>query len=207
MAFIRVIEDDQASGRARELFDAELAKDGHVWNLTRLLAMRPGVLDAWRGLIGAIRSTLDLRRYELVTFAAARALRASYCMLAHGSILRDQVLDADRVAALARDPSTAGLPPAEVAMMEFAAKIATEADRVTQADVDRLRAFGFSDPEVLDITLAAAARAFFTKVLDGLGVQPDASYQALPAELRSALAIGRPIAEEADPRRAPPRPG
>jgi uncharacterized peroxidase-related enzyme len=199
MAFIGVIEDDQATGRARELFDAELAKDGHVWNLTRLLAMRPGVLDAWRGLIGAIRTTLDLRRYELVTFAAARALRASYCLLAHGSILRDQVLDADRVAALARDPAPAGLPPAAVAMMEFAAKIATEADRVTQADVDRLRAFGFSDPEVLDITLAAAARAFFTKVLDGLGVQPDASYQALPAELRSALTMGRPIAEAARP--------
>jgi uncharacterized peroxidase-related enzyme len=197
MTFIRVIEDDQASGRARELFDADLAKDGYVWNLTRVLAIRPQVLDAWRSLVGAIRTTLDLRRYELVTFAAARALRASYCMLAHGSILRDKFVDADQVAAMARDPATAGLSPAEVGMMEFAAKVATEADRMTQADVDRLRGFGFSDPEVLDVTLAAAARAFFTKVLDGLGAQPDASYQALPPELRSALIVGRPIAEGA----------
>jgi uncharacterized peroxidase-related enzyme len=199
MAFIDGIQDDQASGRARELFDADLAKDGYVWNLTRVLAVRPQVVDAWRGLVGAIRTTLELRRYELVTFAAARALRASYCMLAHGTILRDQFLDADRVTALARDPASAGLSPAEVAMMEFAARIATEADRVTQADVDRLSALGFSDAEVLDIALAAAARAFFTKVLDGLGVQPDAAYQALPAQLRSALTIGRPIAPAAGP--------
>lgn len=199
MSFIRGIEDRQASGRARELFDADRAKDGYVWNLTRVLAIRPQVLDAWRGLVGAIRATMELRRYELVTFAAARALRASYCMLAHGSILRDQFLDADRVAALARDPATAGLSPAEVAMMEFAAKVATEADRMTQADVDRLRRFGFADPEVLDIALAAAARAFFTKVLDGLGVQPDAAYQALAPELRSALTVGRPIAEAPRP--------
>jgi uncharacterized peroxidase-related enzyme len=195
MSYIQVIEDHQADGRARELFDADLAKDGYVWNLTRVLAIRPHVLDAWRGLVGAIRTTMELRRYELVTFAAARALRASYCMLAHGSILRDQFFDADRVAAMARDPATVGLSPAEVAMMEFAAKVATEADGVTQADVDRLRRLGFGDPEVLDIALTAAARAFFTKVLDGLGVQPDASYQALAPELRSALTVGRPIAE------------
>jgi alkylhydroperoxidase family enzyme len=82
-------------------------------------------------------------------------------------------------------------------MMEFAAKVATEADGMTQADVDRLRRFGFGEPEVLDIALTAAARAFFTKVLDGLGVQPDASYRALAPELRSALTVGRPIAETA----------
>jgi uncharacterized peroxidase-related enzyme len=197
MSYIRVVEDDQASGRARELFDADLAKDGYVWNLTRLLALRPQVLDAWRGLVGAIRTTMDLRRYELVTLAAARALRASYCTLAHGSILRDQFFEADRVIAMARDPATAGLPAAEVAMMEFAAKVATEASLVTQADVDRLRRLGFNDHEVLDITLAAAARAFFTKVLDGLGVPPDASYQALAPELRRALTVGRPIEEAA----------
>jgi uncharacterized peroxidase-related enzyme len=197
MSYIQVIEDHQADGRARELFDADLAKDGYVWNLTRVLAMRPQVLDAWRGLVGAIRATMELRRYELVTFAAARALRASYCMLAHGSILRDKFFEADRVAAMARDPATAGLSPAEVAMMEFAAKVATEADRVTQEDVDRLRRLGFGDPEVLDIALTAAARAFFTKVLDGLGVQPDAAYRALAPELRSALTVGRPIAETA----------
>lgn len=48
LRFIRVIEDDQASGRARELFDADLAKDGYVWNLTRVLAIRPQALDAWQ---------------------------------------------------------------------------------------------------------------------------------------------------------------
>jgi uncharacterized peroxidase-related enzyme len=195
MAFIRVIEDGQADGRARELFDADLSKDGYVWNLTRLLALRPQVLDAWRGLVGAIRTTLEQRRYELVTFAAARALRASYCMLAHGAILRDKFFSAEQVAVMARDPAAADLSPAEVAMMDFAAKVAIEADRVTQADVDRLRALGFADAEVLDIALAAAARAFFTKVLDGLGVHPDAAYQGLAPALRSALTVGRPIDE------------
>lgn len=70
-------------------------------------------------------------------------------------------------------------------MMEFAANVATQADRMTQTDVVRLRRLGFSDPEVLDISLAAAARAFFTKVLDGLGVQRPRAVDATARPWRS----------------------
>ncbi len=194
MAFIHELRDEEASGRARALFDEDLSKDGYVWNLTRVLAQRPDVLAAWRGLVGAIKANMDLRRYELVTLAAARALRASYCMLAHGAILKARFFDEERVAAMARDPASAGLSPAEVAMMGFAAKVAREADQVTRADVAALERHGFTDLEILDIALAAAARAFFTKTLDGVGVQPDAAYLELPPALRAALCVGRPIA-------------
>ena len=47
----------------------------------------------------------------------------------------------------------------------------------------------------MDVVLAAAARCFFSKTLDALGVRPDASYRELDPELREALVVGRPIAE------------
>jgi hypothetical protein len=46
----------------------------------------------------------------------------------------------------------------------------------------------------MDVVLAAAARCFFSKTLDGLGVRPDASYGDLEPELRDVLVVGRPIA-------------
>ena len=42
--------------------------------------------------------------------------------------------------------------------------------------------------------LAAALRCFFSKTLDGLGVQADAKYSGLEPGLRDALTVGRPIA-------------
>ncbi len=45
---------------------------------------RPEVLAGWAQLAGVIRTGMDLRRYELVTLAAARALRSTYCAMAHG---------------------------------------------------------------------------------------------------------------------------
>ncbi len=195
MSFVQGVSDAQATGRALELFEDDRAKDGYVWNLTRVLALRPAAVDAWRGLVGAVRGNMDLRRYELVTLAAARALCGSYCMLQHGRILREKFHSTAEVVAIARDHHGAGLAPVDVAVMDFAAKVATRADQIAQDDVDALRAHGLSEAEVLDVAMAAAARAFFCKVLDAMGVQPDAQYRSLDAELRDALTVGRPIAQ------------
>ncbi len=44
--------------------------------------------------------------------------------------------------------------------------------------------------------LAAAARCFFAKVLDGVGVLADARFAGMEPGLRDALVVGRPIEEE-----------
>ena len=47
----------------------------------------------------------------------------------------------------------------------------------------------------MDVVLTAAARCFFSKTLDALGVRADASYHELDQELRDVLVVGRPIAD------------
>lgn len=157
-------------------------------NMERVFALRPDVLLAWQHLNGSIKASADLRRYELATLAAARRLRSSYCCLAHGKVLADEFYDA---AAVARLPE--GLDEADRAIMAFAEKVVDDATSITQADVDELRGLGLSDGEIADVVLAAAARCFFSKVLDALGAQPDAEYSELPAVLRDASVVGRPI--------------
>jgi len=61
-----------------------------VSNMELAFEARPEVYDAWRQLVTAVKSGMDERRYELVTLAAARRLRSSYCSLAHGSILLEK---------------------------------------------------------------------------------------------------------------------
>jgi len=69
-----------------------------------------------------------------------------------------------------------------------------DATAITQADVDRLRALGLGDDEILDVALAATARCFFSKTLDALGAQPDGAYRSLLGpELCDALTVGRPV--------------
>jgi len=90
------------------------------------------------------------------------------------------------------------LEPRERAMMAFAEKVAVSADRVTEADVEGLRAHGYRDEEIFDVAAAAAARCFFAKLVDALGVQADAAFHRLDPAMREALTVGRPVAPRAD---------
>lgn len=194
MTLIETIPETQATGAVAEMYAGDREVFGHLPNFTEAFSLRPGVYAAWRQLNGAIKANMDLRRYELATLAAARRLRSSYCMLAHGSVLMDKFLEPDAVRALAEDHRSADLEPADVAVMDLADKVATDATSVTQDDLDRLRTHGLTDSEILDVVLAAAARCFFSKALDAVGAEPDARYSELEPALRDTLTVGRPIA-------------
>ena len=107
--------------------------------------------------------------------AAALRLRSTYCTLAHGSVLMDKFLEPEAVRAVVEDYRDAGLEPLDVAVMDLADKVATDATTVSQDDLDGLRGLGLSDAEILDVVLASAARCFFSKALDAVGAEPDPS--------------------------------
>jgi uncharacterized peroxidase-related enzyme len=162
-------------------------------NYERAFEQRPAVYAAWAQLNGAIKAGMDPRRYELATLAAARRLRSSYCCLAHGTILAERF--GEPVAQIATDHRAAGLDEVDVAVMDLAEQVVDDATAITAADLERLRDLGLSQEEVMDVILAAAARCFFSKTLDALGVQPDSSYRELEPSLRESLVVGRPIAD------------
>jgi uncharacterized peroxidase-related enzyme len=196
MTFIDTIPESEATDATAELYAGDREVFGDLPNFTRAFSLRPDVYAAWRQLNGAIKSNMDLRRYELATVAAARRLRSSYCMLAHGSVLTEEFLEPHELRAVVADHRSAELDGADVAVMDLADKVADDATTVERADIDRLRSFGLSDADILDVVLAAAARCFFSKSLDALGVEPDAKYAELDTALRETLTVGRPIAEE-----------
>jgi uncharacterized peroxidase-related enzyme len=188
MTFIETVPEDDANGVTAEIYAADRELNGFLPNFTQAFSLRPEVYLAWRQLNGAIKGGMDLRRYELATIAAATRLRSSYCTLAHGSVLMDkQLLSPGELTAAVSDHRNAGLDEAEVAVMDLAAKVVTDATSVEQADIDRLRSLGLSDQDILDVVLTAAARCFFSKVLDAVCAEPDEKY----AEFDPVLRVGR----------------
>lgn len=194
--FIQTVPEEAAEGALAEYYRKQRAAWGFLPNYAGAFSPRPDVASAWNALNSAVRDGMDRRRFEIATIAAARALRSSYCTVAHSTFLRDVCGDEATLRSIAQDPSGAVLGEQDRAVYEFAAKVATDAPSVGQADIDRLRALGLSDAEVADIVYAAAARSFFTRVLDGLGAQLDAETAAkLPVDVLEPLLVGRPVSE------------
>jgi uncharacterized peroxidase-related enzyme len=163
-------------------------------NYERAFADRPDVFAAWVQLNTAIKANMDHRRYELATLAAARRLRSSYCALQHGRVLIEEF--GEPVREIALDRRSAGLDDVDRAVMDLAEKVVDDAAAIEDADLRPLRDLGLSEAEIMDVVLAAAARCFFSKTLDGLGVRPDASLAELDEAVREVLVLGRPIADD-----------
>ncbi|ETK35528.1 carboxymuconolactone decarboxylase family protein [Microbispora sp. ATCC PTA-5024] len=178
------------------LYEAERAVLGYVPNYLRVLAPRPEVYQAWLRLAEAVRAGMDLRRYELVTLTAARRLGSAYCGLAHAGVLRQRFYDDAALRAIVADHHDAGLAPVDVAVMDFADRVAADPTAVTERDIAVLRGHGLADDDILQIVLAVCLRRFFSGVLSAVGAVPDPVLRDLPPDIRAAVEV---TGDEASP--------
>jgi uncharacterized peroxidase-related enzyme len=194
--FIDVPDESAVNADVSRWYERQRASWGYLPNYALAFATRPDVAETWTALSNAVGKGMQRRRYELATIAAARAVRSTYCMAAHCKFLRDDVGDETTMRAIADDPSLAALDATDRAVMEFATLVAQDASSITREDVQKLRSQGLTDADIADVVFAAAARSFFTKVLDALGVQADAELgEAFDTDTRQKVTVGRPIAE------------
>lgn len=89
----------------------------------------------------------------------------------HGAGLRGLTGDSILVKALSDDYRGARLAPADLAMLDYVAKLTRAPATVDEADVRRLREAGFDDRAILDICQVTAYYAFVNRLADGLGVE------------------------------------
>jgi uncharacterized peroxidase-related enzyme len=79
-------------------------------------------------------------------------------------------LDESLVKALEEDYTKAPISDQDCAMLDYVAKITKDATRVREADHNNLRAAGFDDRAILQITLIASWFNYINRVADALGV-------------------------------------
>ena len=79
-------------------------------------------------------------------------------------------LDQDLVAALEDDYTSAPITEQEKVMLDYVVQITRDATRISPAHHDRLRAAGFDDKGILQITLIASWFNYINRVADALGV-------------------------------------
>lgn len=188
--FIETVPAPEAEGALTQWYEGQQKAWGFLPEYAGCFSSRPDVGLAWANLNLTIRGGMDRRRFELATVAAAMTLRSTYCAVAHATFLRDTCGDGAALEALS---SGQGLSEQDAAIVEFASHVARDASTVTQADIDALHAVGLSDADVADLVFAVSARAFFTKVLDGLGARLDPELVArFTPEAMEPLVVGNP---------------
>lgn len=191
--YLKTVSDAKATGEIAQIYQDEIASMGMVMNATRCWSARPDMLAPVEHLLHQMRDrfSLGLVNFRLITLIAARHIPSSYCSHVYFRTL-SKALGRDKVLAIHRDFRNAGLTQAEVAMLAYAEQIAIDASKITAADIDALRAVGFSDLNIADIALAASYRSFMSRYFDAVGATVEPSFLDDDPDVRAELAVGKP---------------
>lgn len=132
--------------------------------------MNPEAHSAFEQLIRAIVPSIGLRIYEIATLGAAREIGSTHCLLAHGrKSVRGGIIDEPTLGAFAVGDNSTFTQQDQV-VIRYAAKLSANAASMTDADTQELRDAGFTDRQIVDITLAAAVRNYLSRTLLALAV-------------------------------------
>ena len=165
MSRITIPSRDAAPAAARPLLDGVEQQLGVVPNMFRLFAQSPALLQGYLSLGGALAKTLDVKTRERIAIAVAQVNGCDYCLSAHSYIgLNLAKLGADEIA-LNRKGSSSDAKAA--AALRFAVKVAEARGKIDGAELDAVRAAGFTEPQILEI-VAVVAENFLTNLFNNV---------------------------------------
>lgn len=173
---------EEMPGDLRERLHLVQEKLGFVPNVFWTLAHRPDEFRAFFTYFDALmlrESGITKAEREMIVVATTAANHCVYCVVHHSAILRLRARDpliADQVAINYRRTR---LSPRQVAMLDFAVKVAIESHTVSDADFDTLHEHGFSDEDIWDIGAITAFFAHGSRMANLIGMQPNAEFYAL----------------------------
>ena len=151
-------------------------KTGFVPNVFLTLAHRPEELRAFMAYHDALMdgdSGLSKAEREMIVVATSAVNDCQYCVIAHGAILRIRAKNPRISDQIAINYRKADLTLREEAMLEFALKVASSSGEVSDANIAKVRAQGFSMEDVWDIGAITAFFALSNRMANLTSMRPN----------------------------------
>ena len=171
-----VAELDDLPPDLRERVTAIAERSGFTPNVFLALGHRPAELRAFLDYHDAVMErdgSLTKAERELVVVATSGANSCTYCVVAHGAILRIRAKDpriADRVAT---NPWTVELSDRQRAIVDLALALAVEPATFNAADLDDARDAGLTDDEIWDVGAITALFALSNRIAHLTALRPN----------------------------------
>ena len=163
MSRITVPSFETAPAASQPMLEAVRKQLGVIPNCFRVLSLSPAALQGLLGLNGALGKALDLKTRERIAIAIAQSNDCDYCLSAHSYIgLNLAKIDEAEIDLARKGASADAKANAAVA---FALKINEARGKVSDADVQAVKAAGFTDGQIVEI-IAVVAENIFTNLLN-----------------------------------------
>jgi uncharacterized peroxidase-related enzyme len=178
-----VVEPADLPDDLRERVGAIAEKSGFVPNIFRALGRRPRELRAFLDYHDALMDPvpnavegLSKAERELVVVATSGANHCTYCIVAHGAILRVRSKDPELADHVATNPYGAELTGRQRAIVDLALALTVDSASFTDDDVDAAREAGLAEDEIWDVGAITALFAMSNRLAHLTALRPNAEF-------------------------------
>jgi uncharacterized peroxidase-related enzyme len=181
-AWIAVPSPDQLPTEVAEEIGDIAERIGFMPNVARLLAVTPRHFVGWWKYFDDLMrgpSGLTKTQREMIAVVISAESHCPYCVAAHAAALRMRTKDDALVERLAVNYRHVELDPRDRAMLDFAVKLTKTPDECGQSDLERLRAVGYTDENVLHIVEVTAIFNYNVRLAAATGLFPNVEYHNL----------------------------
>jgi len=171
--WIKCAPPEEATGDLRRAYDKILATRGHIPEIRAVMAGEPLTVEGFAYFYpdnNYACHSIDRRLSEMIATVVAVANGSKFGATAHGRQLARLTGDESFAQALVRDYKTAGLSEKERALLDYAWKLSKTPGEMTAADLDRLRALGWTDPQIVATVHVAGFFAYMNRVAEAFGL-------------------------------------
>lgn len=177
-AWIDLIDEREAVGKLKEMYDKVRSPHGTVDNVMRAHSLRPHTMEGhftlYRSVLHNPDNTLPFWFLEIVASYTSILNNCGYSLAHHFSNARRLIDDdakSDRIlgALESRRPSDV-FEGKDLALLRYAEKLTVDVGNFVEADIERLRQAGCDDGEILEVNQVCAYFNYSNRLLNGLGV-------------------------------------
>jgi len=182
MSWIKTIPYAQSAGKLRNLYDRVKGPENNIDNIMLAHSLRPHTMEGhmalYKNAIHHSGNTLPKWFLETIGVWVSTLNGCAYCVEHHFAGLKRQLKDDPRASEIraaleGATPEAAPLSEAEKTALTYARHLTKDPASITKAEIQALRAAGFSDGEVLEINQVAAYFNYANRTVLGLGCSLD----------------------------------
>ena len=181
MTWIKIVPFEHATGKLKRLYERVKGPDNNVDNIMLAHSLRPhsmeGHMAMYKHVLHNSANQLPKSYLEMLGVYVSSLNQCDYCVEHHFAglqrLLRNEQRSADIRSALEDDDPSRAFNGRELAGLQYARKLTTDAAAMTEADVGALREAGFDDGEILEINQVSAYFAYANRTVLGLGIHTD----------------------------------
>jgi len=166
----------------RERILAIQDKTGFVPNVFLALAHRPDELRAFLAYHDAVmerESGLSKAEREMIVVATSAARSCTYCVVAHGAVLRIRARDPRISDFLATDVRRAPVTPRQAALLGYAVKLSTTPELIEDGDLEALRGHGLTTDDIWDVGAVTAFFAMSNRLAHAMALVPNEEFHLM----------------------------